>query len=259
MVSFTFGENWQRYFKDSLDEGRVNIAKEQLLRFLELPTLSGRTFLDVGCGSGIHSLAALQAGAVEVVSFDLDPGCVAAANSLRDGREAEKWRILEGSILDRDFIGKLGQFDLVYAWGVLHHTGRMWEAVRLAISLVRPGGLFCVALYTTSRYSGFWLRVKQRYNSTSRLGKWLMEWTYMIVHLTVHCLWHLKSPWQRMREHRELRGMDYRTDVRDWLGGYPFETARVEEVLNFCRREGKSELININTQGACTEYLFCRR
>ena len=33
------------------------------------------------------------------------------------------WTIETGDILNADYLAALGQFDAVYAWGVLHHTG----------------------------------------------------------------------------------------------------------------------------------------
>ena len=103
--------------------------------------LAGRTFLDIGCGSGLFSLAALQLGA-KVHSFDYDPDAVATTRQLRDRYAPDSdWRVEQGSVLDSSLISRLGQFDIVYSWGVLHHTGALWEALDAACRLVAPGGL----------------------------------------------------------------------------------------------------------------------
>lgn len=78
---FAFGENWRR-FLETLSEERVREAGRSLREMLEMPSLSGLSFLDVGCGSGLFSLAARRLGA-RVRSFDYDPASVACALELR--------------------------------------------------------------------------------------------------------------------------------------------------------------------------------
>jgi hypothetical protein len=68
---FTFGRNWQNFIEKNFSEKRVDDAKQKLLDLLGLSTLAGLSFLDIGCGSGIHSLAALRAGAQAVWNFGL--------------------------------------------------------------------------------------------------------------------------------------------------------------------------------------------
>src|SRR5271154_68122 len=78
---FAFGENWRR-FLSVLDESRVASAEDSLRSMLEVSDLRGKTFVDVGCGSGLFSLAARRLGA-RVHSFDYDPQSVACALELR--------------------------------------------------------------------------------------------------------------------------------------------------------------------------------
>ena len=91
------------------------------------------TFLDVGCGSGLHSPAALTAGAKRIVSFDLDSDSVETSRRLWElVGKPKNWVICQGSILDHEFVTTLEPADIVYSWGVLHHTGDMWTALRYA-------------------------------------------------------------------------------------------------------------------------------
>ena len=60
---FAFGSNWHRFIERDFSEARAQAAQLHLLDFLKMTSLQGRRFLDVGCGSGLHSLAALRAGA----------------------------------------------------------------------------------------------------------------------------------------------------------------------------------------------------
>src|SRR5215204_3882636 len=180
--AFAFGRNWQRYVDRYLDPVRVEIAARSLQTLIG-EDLTGKVFLDIGAGSGLFSLCAHQAGAAKVVSIDVDPDAVEACRQLRASADSPpSWDVMEGSILDEAFISRLPQGDVVYSWGVLHHTGDMYAALRNAASLVRPGGLFCIAIYNrvTGRFldSERWWKIKRRYNHSPRPVQWAMEMAF---------------------------------------------------------------------------------
>ena len=83
-ITFSFGENWDQFAARYFSDERVRIAQEHLLEFLGVPNLQEKYFLDVGCGSGLHSLAALRAGAGRIVSFDVDPASVRTTRRIRE-------------------------------------------------------------------------------------------------------------------------------------------------------------------------------
>lgn len=256
-VTFSFGKNWEEFVHRSFGEERVNIAKTHILDFLEMPSLEGKCFLDIGCGSGIHSLAAWQAGADQIVSFDLDPYSVKTTNLLRDQcTEPKNWEVMEGSILDKNFNTSLAPADIVYSWGVLHHTGSMWEAIRNASRLVKTGGLFYIALYTTNPKSDYWLQIKKKYNRRGSLAKNFMISWYVLRQTILPLVLKFQNPFRYISEYKKKRGMSYLTDVKDWLGGYPFEHTSIEKVFHFLTRELDFEMINIKTGRLNTEYLF---
>jgi len=267
--TFSFGQNWQIFLK-SIDEERIRLAESSLTDFLELPDLRGRTFLDIGCGSGLFSLAAHQLGADRIVSFDLDPFSVECCRFLhRRAGNPSNWEVLQGSILDRDFLAPLGRFDIVYAWGVLHHTGKMWEAVENSLGSVTSGGLCYIALYnkllgrdgTTSWIHSFWLTVKRFYNSHPLVGGYILEPLAMLAYLTIVVAGG-ENPIVHVRNYKSHRGMSWRTDATDWLGGYPYEFATVEEVFRFVRGKRREfDLLNLKvTSGrGLNWYLFERR
>jgi len=257
---FPFGKNWDQFVRKALNDERIQISRRHILAFLEMPDLKGKSFIDVGCGSGLSSRAALDAGARKIVSFDSDPDSVKTAERVRAmSGNPPHWTILCGSVLDEGFISSLERGDIVYAWGVLHHTGRMWNAIEYASRLVGDRGVLYLALYTTSPRSDYWVRVKKRYNRASAARKRIMEAAYSIRHTLVPELLRGRNPRSFIRNYRGVRGMSYLTDIRDWLGGWPYEDARIEDVVRFCRKKLDLELINIKTGEANTEYLFRRR
>ncbi|MEW5992962.1 MAG: class I SAM-dependent methyltransferase [Candidatus Zixiibacteriota bacterium] len=144
---FAFGANWSR-FLGALSDERIRRAEKSLSDVLERERLDGMRFLDIGSGSGLFSLAARRLGA-SVHSFDFDPQSVACTSELRRRyfTDDSRWTIEQGSALDSSYLAGLGKFDVVYSWGVLHHTGNMWEAMDNLIPNVADDGLLYIALY----------------------------------------------------------------------------------------------------------------
>jgi 2-polyprenyl-3-methyl-5-hydroxy-6-metoxy-1,4-benzoquinol methylase len=258
---FSFGKNWETFVRAHYSDDRVEISRRHLLGFLERSDLEGLSFLDIGCGSGIHSLAAFRSGAERIVGIDVDPRSVAATRKIREmAGSPSNWEVREGSILDEDFLSGIEPADIVYSWGVLHHTGDLWRAVRNAGSLLKSGGLFYIALYERTAKSDYWTAVKREYNRAAPLKKRTMEWSH--VYNTFFRTWSPKSWIRSMRYitgYRESRGMEFWTDVRDWLGGWPYEPATADEVTSFCEGELGLSAMRVKTGEANVEYLFARR
>lgn len=261
---FAFGENWTR-FLEQLDDTRIAQAEHSLGTMLGTADLRGRSFLDVGCGSGLFSLAARRMGA-NIRSFDYDPKSVACARQLRDGSKAKdsEWKVEEGSVLDEDFMGTLGRYDIVYSWGVLHHTGAMWKALENTIARVAPGGQLFIAIYNDQgRASRWWLQTKVAYNRLPRALRWLVLWPAAVRlwgPTTLRDLLRGKpgATWRAVK--LERRGMDPWRDVVDWVGGLPFEVAKPEQIFDFARRRGFTleRLVTCAGGHGCNEFVLRR-
>lgn len=261
---FEFGKNWSNFLR-VLDDDRIERAVASLQKLLNVTDLRGATFLDIGSGSGLFSLAAHRLGA-SVRSFDYDAASVACTAELRKryGSSDREWKVERGSVLDSSFLATLGQFDYVYSWGVLHHTGSMWEAIQNAATLVAPDGTFVIAIYNDQgAWSKRWAALKRFYCS-GPFGKAVLSATYIPAvvgrQLAADLFW-MRNPIRRYTEYRAHRGMSVFYDWFDWLGGYPFEVAKPEEIFHFCRGRG-FEMTNLTTAGGsvgCNEFVFRRR
>jgi SAM-dependent methyltransferase len=230
--------------------------------------LSGRTFLDIGCGSGLFSYAALRLNARRIVSFDLDPLSVECCKFLHKKAESPtNWEIMQGSILDDQFITKLGTFDIVYSFGVLMCTGKMWDAVRESAKLVNEGGYYYIGIYNKAEGmlgSNFWWRIKKLYNQHPWIGKHVLENGYILTYFALDLV-RLKNPLKKMKTPKQKRGMTWRTDITDWFGSYPYEFATVEEIFTFIKLHFRDfELMNLKSTNELGNnwFLFkrkCRR
>jgi len=259
---FEFGKNWA-WFLETLNDEKIEEAVKSLRDMLETDSLAGQSFLDIGSGSGLFSLAARRLGA-RVHSFDYDPNSVGCTEELKHRyfTDDSQWTIESGSALDANYVASLGKFGVVYSWGVLHHTGDMWTALANAAIPAASGGKLFIAIYndqgTASRR---WTKAKKLYNRLPPGLRFLVLWpSFWVLNwrsLVKDCL-RLK-PFKTIRDYgKNQRGMSFWQDLVDWVGGYPFEVATPERIFDFYRQRGFF-LTHLRTCGGslgCNEFVF---
>jgi 2-polyprenyl-6-hydroxyphenyl methylase/3-demethylubiquinone-9 3-methyltransferase len=259
---FEFGKNW-RQFLSLLDESRIHEAEKSLAEMLEMPDLSHKRFLDIGSGSGLFSLAARRLGA-SVKSFDYDPQSMACTAELkrRYFEDDPSWTVEQGSVLDRDYLASLGQYDVVYSWGVLHHTGQMWQALENVAPLVCDGGKLFIAIYSDEGGSSTrWRMVKRAYCALPGPLKFLVLWPAAASFWWPTMLRDLVKgrPFHTWRTFASRRGMSAWRDMVDWVGGYPYEVAKAEEIFYFYRDRGFTLRRLFTARLGCNEFVFEKR
>jgi SAM-dependent methyltransferase len=265
-VRFPFGRNWASFLR-VLNESRIVEAERSLEKMLGRDRIAEAAFLDIGSGSGLSSLAAMRLGARRVHSFDFDADSVACAAELRrryfpgDAR----WTVEQGSVLDERYLASLGTFDIVYSWGVLHHTGRMWDAIDAACRRVGPGGKFFIAIYNdlgtrTERWRG----IKHAFNRLPASLRPAFTAAVMAPEeakaIARALLRGRPASYLRLWTGYNDRGMHRWRDMVDWVGGYPYEVATPEAIFEFCRERGFG-LLNLRCGGVglgCNEFVFER-
>src|SRR5262245_11434725 len=262
-AQFAFGENWASYAA-LVDDDRLEEAERGLVRLLGPDGLRGRSMIDIGCGSGLHAAAAARLGAARLVAVDLDPQSVATTRAVL-ARHAPQLaaEIRQASVFDLD-PATTGLFDVVYSWGVLHHTGAMHEAIRRAARLVAPGGTFAFALYRGTRLCGLWGYEKRWYAAASPRGQALARWIYVTA-LRLGFLATRRDFSAYVANYKHSRGMDFSHDVHDWMGGYPYESIGADEVgrlmheLGFAPERTFTRPLSLGLFGSgCDEFVYRR-
>ena len=259
---FAFGKNWASYAA-LIDETAIEELQKGLLKLVPREGFQGSSFLDIGCGSGLHTLAAARLGVSRIMATDIDPDSIGTTKAVLSSHKMDvPWQAEQISVFDLEPSCQ-GKFDIVYSWGVLHHTGDMWEATKRASALVAPNELFVFALYGATPMDAFWQIEKRWYSRASPFAQRLARGCYIAAYQVAHIRARQGSFRDFIANYRSSRGMDFYHNVHDWLGGYPYQTALAREVDSQMTALGfKAErvLAQPMTRGlfgsSCNEYVY---
>lgn len=252
---FLFGKNWQNFSKFALNEDKVDQGRKAFQELFGDISFKGKKFLDIGFGQGLAIHFAGESGA-ECMGIDIDSENLKAIKETNRFFKLELPQVKIQSILEEPFVEEhRQQFDIVHSWGVLHHTGDMERALEHAAQLVKPGGIFVMAIYNRHWSSLAWWWIKKIYNMSPEWMKGLMISVFYPIIYFAKWLVTKKNPKDK------LRGMDFYYDVIDWVGGFPYEYASLEEITNKIEQKGFicKKTIPANVPTGCNEFLFVKK
>jgi len=265
---FKFGENWKSFVKETLDESTISGAIDSTQYALKKAGISFENIdvIDIGCGSGLFTLVALRLGARHVTCFDYDPDSVNCTKELLKSQQIDcsKFTCMQGSVLDEGFINSLGKYDLVYSWGVLHHTGNLNKAIKNASSLVKSGGYIFVALYQQTFLDYFWKIEKKIYSNSNKSIQSILSFLWITKTKISFALKGLSFK-DMVESYKSKRGMNYYKNVHDWLGGYPYEGIKSKDCISLFSSLGFKKSYDFvpgkywSLSSGCNEYIFRKK
>ncbi len=265
--NYTFGKIFKEFYTESRFKSNYDIAKKELLEFIPNSSLKDQRFLDAGSGIGLYSLVASELEPLEIISFDYDPEMVGMTKEIKKLSTNEiPWDVHHGNITNYDFLKSLGSFDYIYCWGVVHHTGHMWKSIENIIKLVNKDGYIYLGIYNDASAFGFW---DDRRFGSSKMWKSVKKLLFhspslvksSVLLLSKFLYWILSNTEfifgkYKFKDFKE-RGMDSSLSIEDWLFGYPYEYASIDEVFSFMKDNGfKLEKIKSNIGLRTNHYLF---
>ena len=259
---FDFGENWREFSANHLSAERIEEARREFRILTAGLDFEGATFLDVGFGQGFGSLFAEEMGA-KVAGIDSNPKCLEAVEFSRKAFPNDVGRNLDlavGSILSVQDVERLRAktvcgYDVIHAWGVLHHTGKMTEAFTNCANLLCDEGHLIVAIYNAHWSSPFWKQVKKLYCLSGRKTRKAMIWFFAPLVAGAKVLVKKGNPFNKER------GMDFMVDLVDWVGGYPYEWATVDQIVDLGEKHDLQivRVIRSSVPTGCNEFVFRRK
>ena len=253
---FEFGQNWNLYSK-SISDVEVNLAKQGIIKLMPPKMiLDGKSFLDIGCGSGIHSIAANILGFRSITATDFDLKSVKTAISNKKSFNS-KINIFQDDILNTKIKNK---FDIVYSWGVLHHTGNMEKAILNSRELVNDEGYLIIAIYKKTFFCKMWYFIKKLYCNSPYYIQKIFNYVFYTLRLSLYLI-----KGNKLNNYKKIRGMNLYFDSIDWLGGFPYESASKEEISSIVGKDFHLEKFydakpRIGLMGsACSEFVFKKK
>lgn len=206
-TDITRERRFSRAYFDDIEDYRY-AAEPEIFAFAQFTRFHGSKLLEVGVGAGTDFVQWVRAG-TEAYGVDLTAAAVEHVKHRLQvyGLEAEDVRVADAEALPFDDDG----FDIVYSWGVIHHSPDTEKALREIVRVARPGGTCRIMVYNRHSLCALvqWVR-----RALLRGRPWKsLSW----------CLYHyVESPGTKAYTRREVRQM---------LADLPVEGIRIATIL----------------------------
>ena len=141
-------------------------SEEHWQLFYSPEEIKGKRVLDAGCGTGIFSIIFARNGAAEVIGLDISPGSLTTARHLKDNFKLDNVHFQQADMLQLPFPNQ--SFDIVWAWGTVHHTLNPWQAMEELLRVLKPGGSILLAIYTKTKITFLHEIIRKTLIKTSR-------------------------------------------------------------------------------------------
>jgi 2-polyprenyl-3-methyl-5-hydroxy-6-metoxy-1,4-benzoquinol methylase len=135
---------------------RKYFVEPHIIKFANFEKCAGLRVLEVGCGIGTAMQSFMQAGVLKYVGIDISDSSIEIAKKRRQVYGfSEKQCVLQCANIEEFNPDFENEFDLVYSFGVLHHTPNIRLAISNCRRYLRPSGTFKLMLYATNSWKNF--------------------------------------------------------------------------------------------------------
>ena len=134
---------WTKYVPE------YSSSEKHLEIFFSDKEIKDKKILDAGCGTGIFSVIFANKGAARVLGTDISQGSLETAGSLKKKFNLQNVEFSEEDMLQLPF--EDNTFDIVWAWGTVHHTSNPFKAIDELTRVLKKGGSILLAVYKRTK------------------------------------------------------------------------------------------------------------
>jgi len=138
-------------------ERRKYFVEQHIPVFAEFPRWQGKRVLEIGCGIGTDTINFARNGA-QVTAIDLSEKSLEMAGTRAEVFGlSDRIRFFHGSAEQLEQVVPPEPFDLVYSFGVIHHTPHPERVLAQLKNYVRPGSTVKIMVYHRYSWKVLWI------------------------------------------------------------------------------------------------------